>query len=136
MITPIRCVLTIFALIAGYLCMKNQYWKYRYPAKLMGWFNPPPHPIIYLVTWIFNIDFLCTGNQQINANMVNKDSEQYYQCYAVGLIRNSSRVTSLIQNNPRPTRSLQQGTHIICIMQLSESTAPDSQLETPRQGDY
>ena len=24
--------------------------------SLMGWFNPPP-PIIYLVTWIFNIDF-------------------------------------------------------------------------------
>ena len=36
----------------------------------MGWFNPPP-PIINLVTWVFNNDFLCTGNQQINANMVN-----------------------------------------------------------------
>ena len=28
-------------------------------------------PIIYLDTWISNIDFLYTGNQRINANMVN-----------------------------------------------------------------
>ena len=32
-----------------------------------GGFNPP---IIYLDTWISNIDFLYTGNQRINANMV------------------------------------------------------------------
>ena len=42
------------------------------PASRRPYPRPPVHPppIIYLVTWIFNIDFLCTGNQQINANMV------------------------------------------------------------------
>ena len=42
-------------------------------SKVHGGFNPtPPPPIIYLDTWISNIDFLYTGNQRINANMVTK----------------------------------------------------------------
>ena len=33
----------------------------RKSAKLMGWFNPP---IIYLVSWIFNIDFCALGTSK------------------------------------------------------------------------
>ena len=43
----------------------------------MGGFNPPPPPLIYLDTWISNIDFLSTGNQRINANMVNCNMDEH-----------------------------------------------------------
>ena len=40
----------------------------------MGGLTPPPPPIIHLDTRIPNIDFPHTGNQRINANMVNRSS--------------------------------------------------------------
>ena len=40
----------------------------------MGGLNPP---LILLVTWISNIGFCVSGNQQINANMVNDFMEKY-----------------------------------------------------------
>ena len=48
-------LMAIFALIAGYLCTKNQYLKKMLASKING--------MVY--------GFLCSGNQQINANMVN-----------------------------------------------------------------
>ena len=61
----------------------------------MGGFNPPP-PIIYLDTWISNIDFLYTGNQRINANMVNKSTPPPPQNTQVSLKTNHN-----LQKHPK-----------------------------------
>ena len=63
---------TIFALICWFPGTQKPILEIQVTSKTNGGFNPPPpSPIIYLDTWISNIDFLYTGNQRINANTVN-----------------------------------------------------------------
>ena len=64
---------TIFALIFWFPGTQKtiHVLEIQVTRKISGRGVPPPSPIIYLDTWISNIDFLYTGNQRINANMVN-----------------------------------------------------------------
>ena len=59
---------TIFALICWFPGTQKPILKIQVASKINGGGGGP---IIYLDTWISNIDFLYTGNQRINANMVN-----------------------------------------------------------------
>ena len=66
---------------AGSQVHKNPILEIQVTSKINwgGLTPPPPPPIIYLDTWISNIDFLYTGNQRINANMVNRGAYSIYE---------------------------------------------------------
>ena len=63
-------IFTIFALICWFPGTQKPIFEIQVTSKINGGGLTPP--IIYLDTWISNIDFLYTGNQRINANMVNE----------------------------------------------------------------
>ena len=62
---------TIFALICWFPGTQKPILEIQVTSKVNGGGGGLTPPIIYLDTWISNIDILYTGNQRINANMVN-----------------------------------------------------------------